>query len=164
MISRVLGNPEALRCLDCLSVDLGSPPEQLCVLVGRYLVHRECYRQEWIAARPCAADGQAPCCPSRLENSEKPPPWYRVELFTPPRETPEPDAVVDAEESGCGDLMVLLMRSIRRLAPGEVLELIARDPGAEADIPAWCRLTGHSLLAGPTGPDNASYFIRRKES
>jgi len=30
---------------------------------------------------------------------------------------------------------------------GQVLRLVARDPGALEDIPAWCRLTGHMLVA-----------------
>ena len=33
------------------------------------------------------------------------------------------------------------------LRPGQVLRLVARDPGALEDIPAWCRLTGHTLVA-----------------
>lgn len=163
VISRVLGGGEVARCLDCLGRTLGSTPEQLCQLVGRYLAQRECHRKAWLAARPCGREGQAPCCPSRLECSASPPDWFRAELFRAPEpELPEPDAVVDAEESGCGDLMVLLMRSIRRLPAEGVLQLIARDPGAAEDIPAWCRLTGHLLLAGRTGPDGATYYIRRK--
>ena len=45
-------------------------------------------------------------------------------LFTMPADNlPEPDLEVDAEESGCGDLMVLLLRSIRKVPPGGVLRL-----------------------------------------
>jgi tRNA 2-thiouridine synthesizing protein A len=161
VIAGILGGKGPVACLTCLSDSLASPPEQLCELAGRYLSQRECHRKEWQAAAPCEVDGQAPCCPSRLEHSPTPPTWYRAELFErSAEETPEPDLVVDAEESGCGDLMVLLMRSIRKLDPGQVLELIARDPGAEADIPSWCRLTGHALVGEP-GEDR--YYIRRKE-
>jgi tRNA 2-thiouridine synthesizing protein A len=32
------------------------------------------------------------------------------------------------------------------MAAGAVLELITRDRGAPADIPAWCRMTGNTLL------------------
>jgi tRNA 2-thiouridine synthesizing protein A len=102
-----------------------------------------------------------------LENGPTPPTWYRAELFAPPtaeEPLPTPDLVIDAEEAGCGDLMVLLMRSIRTLPPGGVLVLTARDPGAEHDIPSWSRLTGHALLAGPTGPERATYYLRRRES
>jgi tRNA 2-thiouridine synthesizing protein A len=165
VISRVLAGGQARRCLTCLGESLGAAPEQLCELVGNYLVRRDCYRKEWRNAAPCENDGQAPCCPSRLENAPAPPAWYRAELFerSPLDDLPEPDLRVDAEEAGCGDLMVLLMRSVRKLQPGQVLELTARDPGAEADIPSWCRLTGHPLLAGPAGPEEATYYIRRKD-
>ena len=166
VIGRILAPADAERCLDCLAASLGSTPEQLCQLVGRYLSGRQCYRDDWRAAATCDDDGRAPCCPSRLEHSATPPAWCRAELFGSRGdevELPAPDLVVDAEEAGCGDLMVLLMRSIRTLAPGAVLQLTARDPGATADIPSWCRLTGHSLLAGPVDPDAATYYIRRKE-
>ncbi len=164
VISRVLGGRRTVRCLGCLGESLGASPEQLCELVGNFLVRRECYRNDWLAAAPCGRDGQAPCCPSRLEGSSRPPSWYRPELFMAPdpAELPEPELEVDAEESGCGDLMVLLMRSIRKVAPGQVLALTARDPGASADIPSWSRLTGHPLLAGPAGPDGATYYLQRK--
>jgi tRNA 2-thiouridine synthesizing protein A len=166
VIGRILGGGDRRLCLDCLGASLGSTPEQLCELVGKYLVRRECYREDWRAAQVCGDDGRSPCCPSRLEHSTAPPSWYRAELFQAPAgdALPEPDLTVDAEEAGCGDLMVLLLRSIRKLGGGEVLKLTARDPGASADIPSWCRLTGHSLLAGPVDPDAATYYIRRKES
>ena len=48
---------------------------------------------------------------------------------------------------------------IADLRPGAVLQLVALDPGAPADLPAWCRLTGHALLAA----DHPVYLIRRKE-
>jgi tRNA 2-thiouridine synthesizing protein A len=37
--------------------------------------------------------------------------------------------------------------AMRKLSPGEVLELIATDPGAQADIPAFARQRGDTLLA-----------------
>lgn len=162
VIGDILGSPQ--HCLACLSSDLGAPPSQIAQLAGGYLARRECHRRRWRRAPPCDLDGQAPCCPSRLEASDPPPSWFRPELFQPRPEDslPEPAATVDAEQAGCGDLMVLLMRSIRKIGPGGILELIARDPGAAADVPSWCRLTGHELLAGPAGPEHDTYFIRRK--
>ncbi len=46
---------------------------------------------------------------------------------------------------GCGELVILLRFKLKDM-PGKVLRLIARDPGAPADIPAYCRMTGHTLL------------------
>jgi len=35
---------------------------------------------------------------------------------------------------------------IQELQPGEILEVIADDPGAKEDFPAWCEQTGNELL------------------
>lgn len=69
------------------------------------------------------------------------------------------DAEWDAGDMGCGDLVLELRARIEPLAPGRVLKLVARDPGAPADISAWCRMTGHALLS----EQHPIYLIRRKE-
>ena len=58
----------------------------------------------------------------------------------------EPTSVWDAGDMGCGELIVLLRGRILALEPGQVLRVIARDPGAPEDLPAWSRLTGHPLV------------------
>ncbi|MCC7479562.1 sulfurtransferase TusA family protein [bacterium] len=63
---------------------------------------------------------------------------------------------------GCGSLMIALRRAILPLAPGTVMKVRALDPGAPEDIPAWCRLTGHTLLFGPDPQRPGCYLIRRK--
>lgn len=72
---------------------------------------------------------------------------------------PRPDAEWDAGDLGCGDLVLELRIRLKALRPGQVLKLTARDPGAPADLPAWCRLTGHGLA----GAEHPVYWIRRKE-
>lgn len=69
------------------------------------------------------------------------------------------DATWDAGDLGCGDLLLQLRFRIETLEPGRVLRLVALDPGAPADLPAWCRLTGHALVAA----EHPVYFIRRRE-
>ena len=47
---------------------------------------------------------------------------------------------------------------LKKLEPGQVLKVVARDPAAPQDIPAWCEVTGHGLeLVEPP-----HYWIRRK--
>lgn len=70
-----------------------------------------------------------------------------------------PHSVLDAGEQSCGDLAIALKRAVERLRGGEILKLVCRDPGAKADVPAWCRLTGHRLLWG----DGSTFYIQRKE-
>lgn len=66
----------------------------------------------------------------------------------------------DAGDMGCGELLVHLAGRIRTLAPGQIFELRAQDPGAVEDIPSWCRLTGHTLEF----KQHPIYRIRRKSS
>jgi tRNA 2-thiouridine synthesizing protein A len=70
------------------------------------------------------------------------------------------DVVWDAGDLACGDLLVQLRLRMEPMQPGQVLRLVAQDPGAPADLPAWCRLTGHTLLSSK----HPVYRIRRKES
>ncbi len=64
----------------------------------------------------------------------------------------------DAGDMGCGDLVLDLRRRIQSLCAGQILKVVARDPGAPADLPAWCRLTGHELVRA----EHPLYWIRRK--
>lgn len=66
----------------------------------------------------------------------------------------------DAGDLGCGELVMELMLRVRALQSGEVLRLTAFDPGAPADIPAWCRMTGHTLCY--CDPEGHHFFIQRK--
>jgi tRNA 2-thiouridine synthesizing protein A len=66
----------------------------------------------------------------------------------------------DAGDLGCGELVLELRTRLDRMRQGDVLRLVARDPGAPADLPAWCRLTGHTLLSA----DHPLYHVRRKET
>lgn len=72
---------------------------------------------------------------------------------------PAPDHEWHAGDLGCGEL-VLELRSKLREAPGRLWRVIALDPGAPADIPAWCTMTGHTLIAHD--PVDHAFFIRAK--
>jgi tRNA 2-thiouridine synthesizing protein A len=69
------------------------------------------------------------------------------------------DVEWNAGDLGCGDLVLQLRFKMDTLEPGQVLRLVALDPGAPADLPAWCRMTGHAMLTA----DHPVYLIRRKE-
>ncbi|MEK7270695.1 MAG: sulfurtransferase TusA family protein [Planctomycetota bacterium] len=75
-------------------------------------------------------------------------------------EPSECDVSCDVGDAGCGDLAVELKARMSSLRPGQVLNVTARDPGAPEDIPAWCRLTGHGLLAAR----HPEYRIQKKEN
>jgi tRNA 2-thiouridine synthesizing protein A len=59
---------------------------------------------------------------------------------------------------GCGELVMELRIRLNKLPPGSVFRVTATDPAAPEDIPAWCRLCGHTL----TAMNHPEYTIRRK--
>lgn len=65
----------------------------------------------------------------------------------------------DAGDMGCGELVLHLRTRMRAMQPGQILRLIARDPGANADLPAWCGLTRHTLRAAR----HPTYWIERRK-
>ncbi len=71
-----------------------------------------------------------------------------------------PATVLDAGEASCGELLILVFRAMKLLAPGEVLEVVGYDTGALEDIPAWCRLT-HNTLLGIERTKPARFLIRK---
>ena len=64
----------------------------------------------------------------------------------------------DAGDMGCGQLVFELARRVGALSPGECLEVIARDPGASTDLPAWCRMTDNEMVSA----DHPAYVIERR--
>jgi tRNA 2-thiouridine synthesizing protein A len=69
------------------------------------------------------------------------------------------DAHWDAGDMGCGQLAFELSRRMTGMKPGERLEIIAQSPGAAADLPAWCRMTGHMLISA----NHPVYVIQRRQ-
>lgn len=56
------------------------------------------------------------------------------------------DEVVDARGLVCPAPIVRLARAARGRADGTVLTVLATDPAAEVDVPAWARMRGHTVL------------------
>jgi tRNA 2-thiouridine synthesizing protein A len=70
------------------------------------------------------------------------------------------DAVttLDCRGQRCPLPVIGLARRLPELPVGEVLRVLADDPAAAVDIPAWCRMRGQEYLGSP-GPD--AYDVRR---
>lgn len=54
---------------------------------------------------------------------------------------------VNARNLLCPMPVIRAQNKIKTLAPGEQLEVICTDPGAESDVPTWCRINGHRVLS-----------------
>jgi len=57
-----------------------------------------------------------------------------------------PAATVDALGLYCPMPIVMMSKEIKKIDVGQVLAVLADDPGIEADLPAWCNTTGHKML------------------
>ncbi|MCP4204649.1 MAG: sulfurtransferase TusA family protein [bacterium] len=51
--------------------------------------------------------------------------------------------------------------ALKKLSPGEVLELICTDPGSLADIPALANQSGHKLLRTLEGEGKQTFWLRK---
>jgi tRNA 2-thiouridine synthesizing protein A len=54
---------------------------------------------------------------------------------------------LDARRLLCPMPVIRAQNRVAELARGDVLEVTCTDPGALNDIPAWCRINGHKVLA-----------------
>jgi TusA-related sulfurtransferase len=81
-----------------------------------------------------------------------------------PRETAAPAAILEADGLTCGVLEPLIATHLRRLAPGEVLEIRSDRTEAADGIGAWVSLTGHTLVAieHDQRQHGVRYFVRKK--
>ena len=69
--------------------------------------------------------------------------------------------VVDCTGLACPLPVVKTAQAIKTLAQGQVLELIATDPGVEPDMRAWTSRTGNDLLGIDKRADAFHILIRR---
>ena len=66
--------------------------------------------------------------------------------------------VVDGGDRACGELLLVLAARSRTLAPLSQIRLLATDPAAAIDLPAWCHLTGHFYLGHGVIADGRPYY------
>lgn len=55
--------------------------------------------------------------------------------------------VVDARGLRCPAPVIALARAARTAAPGSELTVLATDPAARHDVPAWARMRGHAMVS-----------------
>ncbi len=145
--SIALGFKDSPRCLPCLGRGLGREPGELRAQLGDYVRRRECYAAPW--AEATRLDGTDSTVAATVEC---------VYLSHDSVEVTADDTSWDAGAIGCGELALALRLKLLPLPPGSVIRVTATDPAAPEDIPAWCRLTGHTLVT----ESPPVYRIRRR--
>ena len=69
--------------------------------------------------------------------------------------------LVDGGDRACGELLVVLAARARALPSGSQIRLVATDPAAALDLPAWCHLTGHGFLGRGLQTDGRPHYDLR---
>ncbi len=59
---------------------------------------------------------------------------------------PSPTRTLDTLGTACPMPIIELARAIDELAAGDVIEVLADDPGAKVDVPVWCRMKRQRFL------------------
>jgi tRNA 2-thiouridine synthesizing protein A len=70
--------------------------------------------------------------------------------------------VVDAKGLSCPMPIVKTAQAIKALAPGQLLEVLATDPGSVKDFAAWAKATGNPIVE-QTAEVGVYRFVLRKK-
>jgi len=71
------------------------------------------------------------------------------------------DQELDARGLNCPLPILRTKKAIAGLASGQVLKVVATDPGSVKDIEAYCRQTGNELLESQSRADDFQFMIRK---
>ena len=72
-----------------------------------------------------------------------------------------PDVTVDAKGLQCPGPIAQVYNAISTMEKGQMLEVLATDPGFSKDISAWCRKTGNTLLSSDFEKTHFRTLIRK---
>jgi cysteine desulfurase len=67
---------------------------------------------------------------------------------------------VDCLGRPCPVPVIELARAVAAAAPGDVVEVVSDDPASRHDVPAWCRMRGHTYLGEHPREVGSGYRVR----
>ena len=70
---------------------------------------------------------------------------------------------LDTSRLLCPMPVIRTQDKIKTLQVGDILEVTCTDPGALNDIPAWCRINGHEVIATSEKDDEIFITIKINE-
>lgn len=71
------------------------------------------------------------------------------------------DKTLDCSGMNCPMPVVKTSKAIKQIEVGQVLKVVATDPGAPADMEAWSRQTGNELLQSDQDGNTFTFHFRR---
>ncbi|WP_372787896.1 sulfurtransferase TusA family protein [Paraconexibacter sp.] len=74
-----------------------------------------------------------------------------------------PAQTLDVKGAACPIPVVKTAKAMKTMSPGDVLEVLATDPGVEPDMHAWTKQTGNELL-GIEAQDGGVFRVLLRKS
>jgi tRNA 2-thiouridine synthesizing protein A len=71
---------------------------------------------------------------------------------------------LDVRRLLCPMPVIKVQDAIKKLQVGDILNVICSDPGAINDVPAWCRINGHTILLAEVRDEEVHIQIRVEKS
>jgi len=71
------------------------------------------------------------------------------------------DKELDARGLGCPLPIIKTKKSLNELTPGQILRVIATDPGSVSDMQAFTEQTGNQLLSSEVQNKDYVFFIKK---
>ena len=68
---------------------------------------------------------------------------------------------LDALGLRCPEPIMMVRKTVRHMAEGETLLIIADDPATTRDIPGFCQFMDHTLIASQTDALPYRYLIKK---
>ena len=72
------------------------------------------------------------------------------------------DKEVDARGLNCPLPILRAKKALNDMTPGQVLRILATDPGSVKDFQAFCKQTGNDLLSQSEADKEFTFFLKRK--
>jgi tRNA 2-thiouridine synthesizing protein A len=74
---------------------------------------------------------------------------------------PAPELTIDALGRKCPIPIIMLAERIREVPMGRLVAVLADDPAAKTDIPAWCMIKSHEFVRAIDLPVGWAFVVRR---
>ena len=74
------------------------------------------------------------------------------------------DAILDARGLMCPMPVLKAKKALRDVKEGEVLKVMATDPGSVADMKSFCEMTGNRLISSEQDGDVFIYHIEKSHA
>jgi tRNA 2-thiouridine synthesizing protein A len=74
---------------------------------------------------------------------------------------PAPALTIDALGRKCPIPIIMLAARIRDVPVGSVVSVLADDPAARTDVPAWCAMKSQEFVTETVLPSGWSFLVRR---